>query len=65
VRREDVPIAQFIPLGPGDYMPSAMTPLRDAVAQFIGHLDRLRARAGSPSGCCWMSRARWQPTGRR
>lgn len=44
VRREDVPIAQFIPLGPGDYMPSAMTPLRDAVAQFIGHLDRLRAR---------------------
>jgi hypothetical protein len=44
VRREGVPIAQFTPLGPGDYMPSAATPLRDAVAQFIGHLDRLRAR---------------------
>ena len=43
VRREGVPIARFTPLGPGDYMPSAMTPLRDAVAQFIGHLDRLRA----------------------
>ena len=25
-------------------MPSATTPLRDAVAQFIGHLDRVRAR---------------------
>jgi hypothetical protein len=44
VRREGVPIEGFTPLGPGDYMPSAMTPLRDAVAQFIGHLDRLRAR---------------------
>lgn len=44
VRREGVPITRFTPLGPGDYMPSAMTPLRDAVAQFIGHLDRLRAR---------------------
>lgn len=44
VRREGVPIAEFTPLGPTDYMPSAMTPLRDAVAQFIGHLDRLRAR---------------------
>src|SRR5215471_18484812 len=44
VRREGVPIAEFTPVGPGDYMPSAMTPLRDAVAQFIGHLDRLRAR---------------------
>jgi hypothetical protein len=43
VRREGVPIERFTPLGPGDYMPSAMTPLRDAVAQFIGHLDRLRA----------------------
>lgn len=43
VRREGVPIEGFTPLGPGDYMPSAMTPLRDAVAQFIGHLDRLRA----------------------
>jgi hypothetical protein len=41
--REGVPIALFAPLGPGDYRPSAMTPLRDAVAQFIGHLDRLRA----------------------
>src|SRR5215472_14132824 len=44
VSREGVPIARFAPLGPNDYMPSAMTPLRDAVAQFIGHLDRLRAR---------------------
>src|SRR5262249_61369181 len=44
VGREGVPIARFAPLGPNDYIPSAMTPLRDAVAQFIGHLDRLRAR---------------------
>src|SRR5215510_5414766 len=44
VSREGVPIARFAPLGPSDYMPSAMTPLRDAVAQFIGHLDRLRVR---------------------
>ena len=44
VSREGVPIARFAPLGPNDYIPSAMTPLRDAVAQFIGHLDRLRAR---------------------
>jgi hypothetical protein len=44
VRREGVPIAQFTPLSPADYVPSAMTPLRDAVAQFIGHLDQLRAR---------------------
>jgi hypothetical protein len=43
VRRESVPITGFSPLGPDDYVPSAMTPLRDAVAQFIAHLDRLRA----------------------
>jgi len=43
VRRESVPIDGFAPLGPDDYMPSAMTPLRDAVAQFIAHLDGLRA----------------------
>jgi hypothetical protein len=43
VSREGVPIARFAPLGMSDYIPSAMTPLRDAVAQFIGHLDRLRA----------------------
>src|SRR5215471_7657716 len=43
VRRESVPIHGFAPLGPDDYVPSAMTPLRDAVAQFIAHLDGLRA----------------------
>src|SRR5215469_4661486 len=43
VRRESVPIHGFVPLGPDDYVPSAMTPLRDAVAQFIAHLDGLRA----------------------
>jgi hypothetical protein len=43
VSREDVPIARFAPLGPDDYTPSGRTPLRDAAAQFIGHLDRLRA----------------------
>jgi hypothetical protein len=43
VARESVPIEGFAELGPGDYVPSAMTPLRDAVAQFIGHLDGLRA----------------------
>src|SRR5260221_8963552 len=43
VRRESVPIDGFAPLGPDDYVPSAMTPLRDAVAQFIAHLDGLRA----------------------
>src|SRR5258705_3127151 len=43
VRRESVPIHGFAPLGPDDYVPSAMTPLRDAVAQFISHLDWLRA----------------------
>jgi hypothetical protein len=44
VCREGMPIARFTPIGPDDYAPSAGTPLRDAVAQFIGHLDRLRAR---------------------
>src|SRR5438128_560301 len=43
VARESVPIAGFPPLGPDDYSPSAMTPLRDAVAQFIAHLDGLRS----------------------
>lgn len=43
VSREDMPITRFTPLGPADYTPSASTPLRDAVAQFIAHLDRLRA----------------------
>jgi hypothetical protein len=43
VRRESVPIEGFAPLGLEDYVPSAMTPLRDAMAQFIAHLDRLRA----------------------
>src|SRR5258707_2685623 len=43
VRRESVPIHGFAPLGHDDYVPSAMTPLRDAVAQFIAHLDGLRA----------------------
>src|SRR5215469_3411703 len=43
VRRESVPIHGFAPLGADDYVPSAMTPLRDAVAQFIAHLDGLRA----------------------
>lgn len=43
VRRESVPIDAFAPLGPDDYVPSAMTPLRDAAAQFIAHLDSLRA----------------------
>jgi hypothetical protein len=43
VRRESVPIDGFAPLGPDDYVPSAATPLRDAVAQFIAHLDGLRA----------------------
>jgi len=55
VRRESVPIHGFVPLGPDDYVPSAMTPLRDAVAQFIAQR----------SGCCSMSRARWRPTARR
>src|SRR5499425_3227648 len=43
VQRESVPIHGFVPLGTDDYVPSAMTPLRDAVAQFIAHLDGLRA----------------------
>jgi hypothetical protein len=43
VRRESVPIEGFAPVGTGDYVPSAMTPLRDAVAQFIAHLGGLRA----------------------
>ena len=43
VRRESVPIEGFAPLIADDYVPSAMTPLRDAVAQFIAHLDGLRA----------------------
>src|SRR5262252_4636839 len=48
VSREGVPIARFAPLGPNDYMPSAMTPLRDAVAQFIGHLlDESGSMAGN------------------
>jgi len=41
--REGVPIGRFTPLGLDDYAPSGTTPLRDAVARFIAHLDGLRA----------------------
>lgn len=42
-RREGQPIADFADFGPNDYSPRGNTPLRDATAQFIGHLDGLHA----------------------
>jgi hypothetical protein len=41
--REGVPIGSFAPLVRSDYTPRGSTPLRDATAQFISHLDRLRS----------------------
>ena len=48
--REGVPIAEFVPLTARDYVPRGLTPLRDATAQFIAHLDRLRLEEGVTIG---------------
>jgi hypothetical protein len=53
VRREGVPIGAFAPLRGEDYAPIAMTPPRDAVAQSIAHLDRLRAPDRATNGPLW------------
>ena len=41
-KREHVPIGTFVPITQADYSPRGSTPLRDAVAEFIGHLDQLK-----------------------
>lgn len=40
IMREAVPVGEFTPLTLADYSPRGMTPLRDACAQLIGHLDK-------------------------
>lgn len=46
VRRSGQPADEFVPLTTFDYNPRGATPLNDAVAQFIAHLEKQR-RAGS------------------
>jgi len=40
----DGPIAEFETLAPGDYSPRGGTPLLDATAKIVSHLDRARAK---------------------
>lgn len=43
--REGIPLADFEPLTYADYSPRGGTPLRDAAAAFISHLDAVQANA--------------------
>lgn len=43
--REGIPLADFKPLTNADYSPRGGTPLRDAAAAFIAHLDAVQANA--------------------
>jgi Mg-chelatase subunit ChlD len=48
VVREGVPIATAAPLGEGEFVPRGLTPLLDAVAVAVAHLDRQPGRSDDP-----------------